>query len=97
LNRHVGHSIWKLIVYSVNKFLNTYIKKDANGNVALIYLYVDDIIIIGNVNELIEEIKRFTWVWDERPWWVALLFRPWGMEWCCLDTNHTKKLYNGVN
>jgi hypothetical protein len=37
---------------------NIYIKKDGNGHVALISLYVDDLIITGNANELIEEIKR---------------------------------------
>ena len=36
---------------------NLYIKKDEEGNVALIYLYVNDLIIIGSACKLIEEIK----------------------------------------
>jgi hypothetical protein len=36
---------------------NLYFKKDENGNVALVSLYVDDLIIIGNASHLIEDIK----------------------------------------
>jgi hypothetical protein len=36
---------------------NMYIKKDKEGNVFLIYLYVDDLIITGNACKLINEIK----------------------------------------
>jgi hypothetical protein len=36
---------------------NLYIKKYEDGNVALISLYVDDLIIIGNAHTLIDEIK----------------------------------------
>jgi len=38
--------------------LNIYIKKDGNGHVSLISLYIDDLITTGNANELIEENKR---------------------------------------
>jgi len=34
-----------------------YVKKDENGNVALVSLYVDDLIITGNASHLIEDIK----------------------------------------
>lgn len=34
-----------------------YIKEDEGGNVALIYVYVDDLIKTGNECKLIEEIK----------------------------------------
>jgi hypothetical protein len=34
-----------------------YVKKDEEGNVALISLYVDDLIITGSACKLIEEIK----------------------------------------
>jgi hypothetical protein len=37
---------------------NIYINKDGNGNVALISLYVDDLIIIGSDTKLIDEIER---------------------------------------
>jgi len=37
---------------------NIYIKKYGNGPIVLISLYVDDLVIIGNSNELIEEIKK---------------------------------------
>lgn len=36
---------------------NLYIKEDKGGNFALISIYVDDLIIIGNACNLIEEIK----------------------------------------
>ena len=36
---------------------NLHVKKDEEGNVALIYLYVDDLIITGSAYKLIEEIK----------------------------------------
>jgi len=36
---------------------NLYVKKDEKGNVALISLYVDDLIITGSAHKLIEEIK----------------------------------------
>ena len=36
---------------------NLYVKKDEKGHVALIYLYVDDLIITGSAHKLIEEIK----------------------------------------
>jgi hypothetical protein len=36
---------------------NLYVKKDEEGNVSLISLYVDDLIIIGSACKLIEEIK----------------------------------------
>jgi hypothetical protein len=39
---------------------NIYIKKDEHGNVALISLYVDDLIITGSATSLIDEIKRST-------------------------------------
>jgi ATP-binding cassette subfamily B (MDR/TAP) protein 1 len=39
---------------------NISIKKDERGNISLIYLYVDDLIIIGSVRGLIEEIKLHT-------------------------------------
>jgi len=37
---------------------NIYIENDGNGHVAMISLYVDDMMITRNANELIEEIKR---------------------------------------
>jgi hypothetical protein len=37
---------------------NLYIKKYGNGQIYLISLYVDDLIITGSVTGLIEEIKR---------------------------------------
>jgi len=37
---------------------NIYFKKDENGHISLISLYLDDFIITGNENELIEEIRR---------------------------------------
>jgi hypothetical protein len=37
---------------------NIYIENNENGHIVLISLYIDDIIIIENVDELIEEIKR---------------------------------------
>jgi hypothetical protein len=37
---------------------NLYIKSDQEGNVSLISLYVDDLIITGNASQLIDEIKR---------------------------------------
>jgi hypothetical protein len=37
---------------------NLYIKTDEKGHIALISLYVDDLIIIGSASKLIEEIKR---------------------------------------
>ena len=41
---------------------NLYVKKDEEGNVALISLYVDDLIITGNAYKLIEEIKiQLSW------------------------------------
>jgi len=36
---------------------NLYVKEDEGGNVSLISVYVDDIIITGNACKLIEEIK----------------------------------------
>jgi len=36
---------------------NLYVKKDENGNVALVSLYVDDLIITGSASHLIEDIK----------------------------------------
>jgi hypothetical protein len=36
---------------------NLYVKKDEEGNVSLISLYVDDLIITGSASKLIEEIK----------------------------------------
>jgi hypothetical protein len=39
--------------------LNIYIKKYGNENVALILLYVDDLIIIGCTTKLIDAIKRY--------------------------------------
>ena len=36
---------------------NLYIKKDRNGQIALISLYVDDLIITGSATRMIEEIK----------------------------------------
>ena len=36
---------------------NLYVKKDENGNVASVSLYVDDLIIIGSASQLIEDIK----------------------------------------
>lgn len=36
---------------------NLYIKKDEDGNVALIYVYVDNLIITGNASKLIKVIK----------------------------------------
>ena len=36
---------------------NMYVKKDENGNVAMVSLYVDDLIITGNASHLIEDIK----------------------------------------
>ena len=36
---------------------NLYVKKDEEGNVSLISLYVDDLIITGSAHKLIEEIK----------------------------------------
>jgi hypothetical protein len=36
---------------------NLYVKKDEEGNVSLISLYVDELIIIGSACKLIEEIK----------------------------------------
>ena len=36
---------------------NLYVKKDEEGNVALISLYADDLIITGSACKLIEEIK----------------------------------------
>jgi hypothetical protein len=36
---------------------NLYIKKDEDGNVSLISLYVDDLIITGSAHKLIDEIK----------------------------------------
>jgi hypothetical protein len=36
---------------------NLYVKKDENGNLALVSLYVDDLIIIGDASHLIEDIK----------------------------------------
>lgn len=37
---------------------NRYVKTDNNEHVALISLYVDDLIIIGDASTLIEEIKH---------------------------------------
>ena len=37
---------------------NLYVKKDKEGNVFLISLYVDDLIITGNACKLIVEIKN---------------------------------------
>ena len=37
---------------------NIYVKIDKNGHVALLSLYVDDLIIIGDASTLIEEIKQ---------------------------------------
>ena len=37
---------------------NLYVKKDKEGNVCLIYLYVDDLIITRNASKLIPEIKN---------------------------------------
>jgi hypothetical protein len=36
---------------------NLYVQKDEEGNVSLISLYVDDLIITGSASKLIEEIK----------------------------------------
>ena len=36
---------------------NLYFKKDENGNVALVCLYVDDLIITGSASHFIEDIK----------------------------------------
>ena len=36
---------------------NLYVKTYKNGHIALISLYVDDLIIIGDASTLIEEIK----------------------------------------
>ena len=37
--------------------LNLYVKADVKGHIALISLYVDDLIITGDTSTLIEEIK----------------------------------------
>ena len=37
---------------------NVYVKTDKNEHAALISLYVDDLIIIGDASTLIEEIKQ---------------------------------------
>ena len=37
---------------------NLYVKKDENGNVALVSLYVDDLIITSSASHLIEDIKN---------------------------------------
>jgi len=37
---------------------NLYIKKDEHGNVVLISLYVNDLVIMGSATSLIYEIKR---------------------------------------
>ena len=39
-------------------YSSLYIKKDKEGNVCLIYLYVDDLIITGGACQLIVDIKR---------------------------------------
>jgi hypothetical protein len=45
--------------------LNMYIKIDQMGNIYLIFLYVDDLIITCNVYNLIKEIKRqLSWVFE---------------------------------
>jgi hypothetical protein len=36
---------------------NLYTKFDEQGYIVLIYLYVDDLIITGNVEKLIDEMK----------------------------------------
>ena len=36
---------------------NLYVKKDENGNVSLVSLYVDDLIITGSASHFIEDIK----------------------------------------
>ena len=36
---------------------NLYVRKDETGKVALVSLYVDDLIITGNASKLIENIK----------------------------------------
>jgi len=36
---------------------NLYTRYDSKGKIVLISLYVDDLIVIGNSNELVEEIK----------------------------------------
>jgi len=36
---------------------NIYLKKDENGNVDLVYLYLDDLIITHSASHLIEDIK----------------------------------------
>jgi hypothetical protein len=44
---------------------NMYIKIDQMGNISLIFLYVDDLIITCNVYNLIKEIKRqLSWVFE---------------------------------
>jgi hypothetical protein len=65
LNMHLGLGMRKLIHFFFQQgFIksksdpNLYIKKDRNGHIALISLYVDDLIIRGSATKLIEEIKK---------------------------------------
>ena len=58
---------------------NLYVKKDEKGKIGFISLYVDDLIIKSSACKLIEE-SVVTRLWDEKPWWIALLFRTWSLE-----------------
>ena len=52
------HSFLKDAYNRSKNDLNIYTMKDEQGRVMLILLYVDDLIITGNVTYLIDEIKQ---------------------------------------
>ena len=84
-NKHLDLGILKLIHSLLRKVLkskndpNLYDKNDKNGNVAMVSLYVDDLIITGCASHLIEDIKiQLSYMFEMKD--LGEIHYCWGLE-----------------